>query len=85
MTSQVLVYLLIIRTGIMFVYEKKTNSGLILTGEISRKSNSSNSQSGNEFNSAKAAFQSSHIFMHAVHIILSTVFTSLQKLYSNDK
>lgn len=33
----------------------------------------------------KAAFQSSHIFMHAVHIILSTIFTSLQTLYSNDK
>lgn len=33
----------------------------------------------------KSAFQSSHIFMHAVHIILSTIFTSLQTLYSNDK
>lgn len=33
----------------------------------------------------KAAFQSSHIFMHAVHIILITIFTSLQTLYSNDK
>lgn len=33
----------------------------------------------------KAAFQSTHIFMHAVHIILSTIFTSLQTLYSNDK
>lgn len=28
----------------------------------------------------KAAFQSSHIFMHAVHFILSTIFTSLQTL-----
>lgn len=33
----------------------------------------------------KTAFQSSHIFMHAVHIILNTIFTSLQTLYSNDK
>lgn len=64
--------------------EKKT-AGLILTEEISRKSNFSNSQSGNRSNPAKAAFQSTHIFMHAVHIILSTIFTSLKSLYSNDK
>lgn len=63
----------------------KKKAGLILTEDISRKSNFSNSQSGNGSNPAKAAFQSTHIFMHAVHIILSTIFTSLQTLYSNDK
>lgn len=66
----------------MFVHGKKT-AGLILTKEISRKSNFSNSQSGNGSN--PAAFQSTHIFMHAVHIILSTIFTSLKPLYSKDK
>ena len=60
----------------MFVHEKK-KAGLILTEEISKKNLISNP--------AKAAFQSTHIFMHAVHIILSTIFTSLQTLYSNDK
>lgn len=62
----------------MFVHEK---AGLILTEEISRKkSNFCNSQSGNGSNPAKkkGAFQSTHIFMHAVHIILITIFTGLQ-------
>lgn len=62
----------------MFVHE---NSGLILKTKLSRKkkSNFSNFQNGNCSNSAKAAFQSTHIFMHAVHFILNTIFTSLQK------
>lgn len=64
----------------MFVHEK---NGLILTKEISRKSNFTNSQNGDGSNPAKAAFQSTHIFMHAVHIILSTIFTTLKSLYSN--
>lgn len=51
-------------------------AGSILTEEIFRKSsaNFSNSQSGDGSNPATAAFQSTHIFMHAVHIILSKVF-----------
>lgn len=65
----------------MFVYEKK--AGSILTEEISRKFsvNFSDSQNGDFSNPANAVFQSTHIFMHAVHIILSTIFTSLQTLY----
>lgn len=57
--------------------------GLILTEEISRKSsaNFSDSQNGDVSNSAKAVFQSTLIFMHAFHIILSKICTSLQTLY----
>lgn len=65
----------------MFVYENKLV--LILTEEISRNWNFSNSQSGNGSNPAKkkkkAAFQSTPIFMHAVDIILSTIFTKFAK------
>ena len=64
----------------MFVYEK---AGLILTEEISRKITIP--KVGIDLILQKAAFQSTHIFMHAVHIILSTIFTSLQTLYSNEK
>lgn len=66
----------------MFVHEKKSwfdfNRGNFQKNQVIPKV-------GVDLILQKAAFQSSHIFMHAVHIILSTIFTSLQTLYSNDK
>lgn len=58
-------------------------AGSILTVGISRRTSANfcDSQNGDDSNPAKAVFQSSHIFMHAVHIILRTIFTSLQTLY----
>lgn len=69
----------------MFVHEK---SGLILNKEISRKIKISLiPKMGMDLilQKKKQPFRVSHIFMHAVHIILSTIFTSLQTLYSDDK
>lgn len=70
----------------MFVHEK---SGLILNKEISRKIKISLiPKTGMDLilqKKKKQPFRVSHIFMHAVHIILSTIFTSLQTLYSDDK
>lgn len=70
----------------MFVHEK---SGLILNKEISRKIKISLiPRTGMDLilqKKKKQPFRVSHIFMHAVHIILSTIFTSLQTLYSDDK
>lgn len=75
----------------MFVHEKK--SGLILNKRKFPGKNKYISQiplAGlysilQKKEKKNAAFQSSHIFMHAVHIILSTIFTSLQTLYSDGK
>lgn len=64
---------------------EKKRAGLILTEEISENQISVIPKVGMDLILQKSAFQSSHIFMHAVHIILSTIFTSLQTLYSNDK
>lgn len=66
----------------MFVYD---NAGLILTFQ-KKNSNVSHFQSGNGFTSVKAAFQSSHIFMHAVLLYFKYNFYNFAKtLYSNDK
>lgn len=70
----------------MFVHN---NAGLILTMNFpekkEKKTNFSNFQIGNYSNSAKAAFQMTHIFMH-VHFILSKDFYKFAKtLYSYNK
>lgn len=61
----------------MFVHEK---AGLILTEKKNFQKNliSVIPKVGMDLILQKAAFQSTHIFMHAVHIILITIFTGLQ-------
>lgn len=64
----------------MFVHEKK--AGLILTEEISRKSNFSNSQSGNGSNPTKSSLSEysyfhaccSHYFKYNFYKFANTVF-----------
>lgn len=69
----------------MFVHTKK--AGLILIGRRGDFQKLSLPNLGTDLilQKKKQPFRVTHIFMHAVHLILGTIFTSLQTLYVSYK